>query len=142
MGFQALRVLDHPHPPLTSSEWQVRVVDPTPGQVLQAAGRATAENEVDGVEPESSSNRAHADMSTEPDTQQPEHLSVALDTPLLTAEQVAQLLAVPRSSVYEYARRQHDPLPSIAVGRHRRFHRTEIERWLATYANHLQRAAV
>jgi integrase len=57
-----------------------------------------------------------ADMSTEPDTQQPEHLSVALDTPLLTAEQVAQLLAVPRSSVYEYARRQHDPLPSIASG--------------------------
>jgi hypothetical protein len=33
MGFQALRVLDHPHPPLTSSEWRVRVVEPTPGRV-------------------------------------------------------------------------------------------------------------
>jgi excisionase family DNA binding protein len=49
------------------------------------------------------------------------HVSVTLNEPLMTADQVARLLAVPRSSVYEYARRQDRPLPSITVGRHRRF---------------------
>jgi excisionase family DNA binding protein len=49
----------------------------------------------------------------------------------MTAAQVSQLLAVPRSSVYEYARRSIDPLPSIEVGRHRRFYRSDVEAWLA-----------
>jgi excisionase family DNA binding protein len=40
------------------------------------------------------------------------------------------LLAVPRSSVYEYARRRHGRLPSIVVGRHRRFYRSDLEAWL------------
>jgi excisionase family DNA binding protein len=53
-----------------------------------------------------------------------------LDQRLLTAEDVAELLAIPRSSVYEYARRQHNPLPSIPVGRHRRFYRADVESWL------------
>ena len=57
---------------------------------------------------------------------------VILDEPLLTADDIARLLAVPRSTVYEYARRLHNPLPSIALGRHRRFYRSEIETWLAT----------
>ena len=57
-------------------------------------------------------------------------LPVSLSEPLLTAAQVAALLGVPRSSVYEYARRQHDPLPTIGIGRHRRFLRSDIERWL------------
>ena len=57
------------------------------------------------------------------------HLSLA--EPLLTANDIAALLAVPRSSVYEYARRLHDPLPSIAIGRHRRFYRSDVERWLS-----------
>lgn len=55
---------------------------------------------------------------------------VALAEPLLTADEVAQLLAVPRSTVYEYARRRHGGLPSISVGRHRRFYRSDVERWL------------
>jgi excisionase family DNA binding protein len=55
----------------------------------------------------------------------------SLAEPLLTAEEVAGLLGVPRSSVYEYARRAHDPLPMIRVGRHVRFHRGALERWLA-----------
>ncbi len=54
-----------------------------------------------------------------------------LAEPLMTADDVAGLLAVPRSSIYEYARRLHTPLPAIRVGRHLRFHRTDIERWLA-----------
>jgi excisionase family DNA binding protein len=57
-------------------------------------------------------------------------VDVNLDEPLLTAGEVAQLLAVPRASVYEYARRLGDPLPSIRVGRHRRFYRSDIAAWL------------
>lgn len=57
---------------------------------------------------------------------------VGLDSPLLTADEVAALLAVPRSSVYEYARRLHAPLPSIPIGRHRRFYRGDVEAWLAS----------
>jgi excisionase family DNA binding protein len=55
---------------------------------------------------------------------------VELDRPLLTADEVATLLSVPRSSVYEYARRRIDPLPSLLIGRHRRFDRRTVERWL------------
>jgi hypothetical protein len=45
MGFRALRVLDHPHPPLTSSEWRVRVVEPTTGQVFQGCGASGSSTE-------------------------------------------------------------------------------------------------
>lgn len=55
---------------------------------------------------------------------------VDLGEPLLTADDVAELLSIPRSSVYEYTRRQLNPLPSIPVGRHRRFHRSALEAWL------------
>ena len=54
-----------------------------------------------------------------------------LAEPLLTADDVARLLGIPRSSVYEYARRAQDALPAVRVGRHVRFHRSDIERWLA-----------
>jgi excisionase family DNA binding protein len=57
-------------------------------------------------------------------------LRIDLTAPLLNAAQVAELLGIPRSSVYEYARRQHEPLPSVAIGRHRRFVREDIEAWL------------
>jgi len=57
---------------------------------------------------------------------------IKLEEPLLTASEVAALLGVARSSVYEYARRHHEPLPSIEIGRHRRFYRADIEYWLAT----------
>ena len=62
-----------------------------------------------------------------------QHAASAIDLhePLLRASDVAALLGVPRSSVYEYARRHHDPLPSLAIGRHRRFYRSAIESWLA-----------
>ncbi len=54
-----------------------------------------------------------------------------LARPLLTAGQVADLLGIPRSSVYDYARRKLKPLPSLQIGRHRRFFRDEVEAWLA-----------
>jgi len=53
-----------------------------------------------------------------------------LAQPLLTAAQVAQLLGVPQSSVYDYARRLHDPLPSVQIGRHRRFVLPDLEAWI------------
>jgi predicted DNA-binding transcriptional regulator AlpA len=54
----------------------------------------------------------------------------SLAEPLLGADDVGRLLAVPRSSVYEYARRRHDPLPSIRIGRHVPFHPSDVEGWL------------
>jgi excisionase family DNA binding protein len=56
---------------------------------------------------------------------------LSLVEPLLGAGDVARLLAVPRSSVFEYERRRHDALPSIRIGRHVRFDRAEVARWLA-----------
>ncbi len=56
---------------------------------------------------------------------------VDLGEPLLTAERVSELLGIPRSSVYDYARRKNNPLPCLAIGRHRRFFRSDVERWLA-----------
>lgn len=53
---------------------------------------------------------------------------VALDTPLMDAAQAAALLNVPPSTVMDLARRA--VLPSIKVGRHRRFLRADLEAWL------------
>jgi len=47
---------------------------------------------------------------------------------LLTADEVALLLAVPVSTVRDWARR--GLLPSRKLGRHRRFLRVEVERWV------------
>lgn len=44
---------------------------------------------------------------------------------LLTAEEVAELLHFPSSTVSDYARR--GVLPSIKLGRHRRFLRSDVE---------------
>ena len=43
---------------------------------------------------------------------------------LLTTEEVAELLNIPRSTVSDYARR--GVLPSIKLGRHRRFVRSDV----------------
>lgn len=43
---------------------------------------------------------------------------------LLTSDEVAELLHIPRSTVSEYARR--GVLPSIKLGRHRRFVRSDV----------------
>jgi excisionase family DNA binding protein len=44
---------------------------------------------------------------------------------LLTTDEVAELLNIPRSTVSDYARR--GVLPSIKLGRHRRFVRSDID---------------
>lgn len=47
---------------------------------------------------------------------------------LMTADEVAVLLAVPVSTVRDWARR--GVIPSRKLGRHRRFLCSEIERWV------------
>jgi excisionase family DNA binding protein len=51
-------------------------------------------------------------------------LPAALDE-LMTAEQVAALLLLPASTVKDYARR--GVLPSIKLGKHRRFVRSQVQ---------------
>jgi len=47
---------------------------------------------------------------------------------LLTAEQVAALLGVPRSWVYEQSRR--GTIPTVTLGRYRRYRGEAIQEWL------------
>jgi excisionase family DNA binding protein len=48
-----------------------------------------------------------------------------LREPLLDARQAATLLGIPRSSVYDYAKRGE--LPHVRVGRHVKFIRSDLE---------------
>lgn len=49
--------------------------------------------------------------------------------PLLTAEEVAAILKVRKSRVYELVR--SGALPAVHIGRQVRFRRSDLERWLA-----------
>jgi len=49
--------------------------------------------------------------------------------PLLNADEAAQLLHVPRSTLYELVRSRH--LPHVRVGRGLRFTRSDLARWVA-----------
>jgi excisionase family DNA binding protein len=59
---------------------------------------------------------------------------------LLTAEEVANRLAVPESWVREATRAGH--LPHIQLGRYRRYHPDQIEAWLAEQATASVRGTV
>ena len=52
-----------------------------------------------------------------------------LSEPLLTPAEAAALLAVRRSWVYDATR--HGELPCVRVGRHLRFLRSDLERWVS-----------
>ena len=52
-----------------------------------------------------------------------------MSEPLLTSEQVAELLSVDTSWVREQARRE--TIPHLRLGRYVRFRRASIEEWLA-----------
>ena len=52
-----------------------------------------------------------------------------LSEPLLSAAEAGALLGIPRSSVYDYAKRGE--LPHVRVGRHIKFIRQDLERVLA-----------
>jgi len=51
-----------------------------------------------------------------------------LSEPLLTADEVAALLRVPRSTVYELTRTRR--LPHVKVGRRTLFVRADLETWV------------
>lgn len=55
--------------------------------------------------------------------------TMSLDAPLLRPDQVAVLLSVRRSWVYDAVK--NGKLPCLRVGRHIRFTRPMIEAWLA-----------
>ncbi len=48
--------------------------------------------------------------------------------PLLTAEEVAEIIGMTTDYVYELSRRGR--IPTITFGRQRRYRREQIERWL------------
>lgn len=50
-------------------------------------------------------------------------------TPVMTVEDIADYLRIPKSSVYKLARAGR--IPGQKVGRHWRFHRATIESWMA-----------
>jgi excisionase family DNA binding protein len=52
-----------------------------------------------------------------------------LSEPLLTADEVAALLRVPRSTIYELTRTRR--LPHIKVGRRTLFVRVDLDAWVA-----------
>ena len=52
----------------------------------------------------------------------------SLTEPLLNADEAAQLLHVPRSTLYELVRSRH--LPHVRVGRSLRFNRDHLARWV------------
>lgn len=63
--------------------------------------------------------------------------------PLLTADEVAAMLGVPASWVYEQSRAGR--IPTVTLGRYRRYRRQAIEAWLeqleSTEDGHRNRAA-
>jgi excisionase family DNA binding protein len=65
----------------------------------------------------------------------PADLLDVLVSPLMRAEDVAELLAIKTTTVYELSRRRRDPLPSLRIGRSKRFDRQAIARWIETQAN-------
>jgi excisionase family DNA binding protein len=48
--------------------------------------------------------------------------------PLMTAEEVAGMLGVPTSWVYEQSRRGR--IPTVTLGRYRRYRRDAVEAWI------------
>jgi excisionase family DNA binding protein len=52
----------------------------------------------------------------------------SMNHPLMTANEVADLLGVPSSWVYEQSRRGR--IPTVTLGRYRRYRREAIEAWV------------
>jgi excisionase family DNA binding protein len=52
----------------------------------------------------------------------------------MRAEEVADLLAIKTSTVYELSRRRRDPLPSVRIGRSKRFDRRAVALWVVAHA--------
>lgn len=61
-------------------------------------------------------------------TEQGQQSSNLLDEPLLKADEAAQLLHVPRSTLYELVKSRR--LPHVRMGRSLRFTRVHLARWV------------
>jgi excisionase family DNA binding protein len=72
--------------------------------------------------------------TTNTTTNTPDLLDV-LRSPLMRAEEVADLLSIKTSMVYELSRRRHDTLPFVRIGRSKRFDRRAIAQWVEEHAN-------
>ena len=66
---------------------------------------------------------------TEPSYDEQSRPQTLLSEPLLSAGEAGVLLGIPRSSVYDYAKRGE--LPHVRVGKHVKFIRQDLERTLA-----------
>jgi len=62
-------------------------------------------------------------------TKESEHPMDQQQSDILTVEEAADLLRIPRSSVYKLA--QEGKIPAQKVGRHWRFHRATLVQWVA-----------
>ena len=51
------------------------------------------------------------------------------EAPVLTVDEAAEYLRIPKSSLYKLA--QEGKVPSQKVGKHWRFHREAIDKWLS-----------
>jgi excisionase family DNA binding protein len=49
---------------------------------------------------------------------------------VMTVDEVAEYLRIPRASIYKLA--QQGRIPCQKVGRHWRFHRAALDKWLST----------
>ena len=74
-------------------------------------------------------------MSTTTNNPNTPDLLDVLRSPLMRADEVADLLSIKTSTVYELSRRRHDPLPFVRIGRSKRFDRRAIARWVEAHAN-------
>ncbi len=63
------------------------------------------------------------------------HQRTLLTRPLIRAEDVAALLAVRPSTVYELSRRRINPLPYVRVGRSKRFDPDAVADWIVRQTN-------
>ncbi len=57
------------------------------------------------------------------------HTDASHDDPLLTADEVADLLSVSKAWVYEQSRQNR--IPTVTLGRYRRYRRSSVLQWVA-----------
>ena len=96
---------------------------------LLREGHARASRNVRAIrsaEAEAALSRSHPATQTPDERWGPRAL---LSEPLLSAAEAGALLGIPRSSVYDYAKRGE--LPHVRVGKHVKFIRQDLERALA-----------
>jgi excisionase family DNA binding protein len=58
---------------------------------------------------------------------------------LLDADEVAEMLGVPKAWVYEQSRKGR--IPTVALGRYRRYRRESVEAWIREQESRQERAA-